>query len=442
MRNGACIVLFFVFALVFALVFSLVFDSASASASVSPSVFAFVFALVFTALPAFGGGKCEPLNSETCPVLRDFTVFDSTKPLHFNHPCSSLDNNNFHYWTAYAFFELDDSASKNAKALVLAKVYVGWLAGENAMDQIGDQTRVQTENQTENQTRHQTMDQIGDQTVAQTRDQTGNQTGHQTEDQTENQTGHQTMDQTGENTAKRKNTGDTIGKGKRGVSGVETIGEVNTAVGNAIGRGIRLSIEKIKLKADAWGGDSISLLFYLSNAKTGEMIESGPSSSYLHYSRGLRFDHKNYVLTDQGELNWESTLEAKEFLALGEEVEKGANSYQWESKDSEGLFIERADILKPDGDGDTYRLYLLLRQERTKESLSLKGPILSQLESLLEAGFSGARRLSFWDVINPFDIKEGGLWDLIGDVWKYGDCDVWPRRWAKKEFQHRWLKDF
>ena len=71
---------------------------------------------------------CKDLNEKSCPVLKDFTVFDQTHPLHFNHLCSEVGHQFSASWQSYAFFE-NAPSNKNWKALILAEVAVGWIRG-------------------------------------------------------------------------------------------------------------------------------------------------------------------------------------------------------------------------------------------------------------------------------------------------------------------------
>ena len=71
---------------------------------------------------------CKDLNERNCPALKDFIVFDQTRPLHFNHLCSEVGHQFSASWQSYAFFESDPS-NKNWKALILTEVAVGWIRG-------------------------------------------------------------------------------------------------------------------------------------------------------------------------------------------------------------------------------------------------------------------------------------------------------------------------
>ena len=288
-------------------------------------VCAFFFFCVFSFFSCGEGEKCDALNSETCHILKEFAVFDSIQPLSFHHICSGLDNNNFHYWTAYAFFELDPP-SDITKALVLAKVYVGWIGW-----------------------------------------------------------------------AKKSEDAPSFKRDPKKAEDRE--------------RGVGLEIKKIAFKNPDWNGEPLFLRFQMRSLETETEAES-PALSINH------------------EHNWTK-------LAEEQIHKKAAEPDLYERppigmEETTDLFIEREDIERPK---NSHRLYLLLKQGQSKEILSLKGPVLSHLPELLGDEISGARILGFWDVINPFFVQEGGLWDMIGDALKYGDCDVWPERMAHKEFR-------
>ena len=80
-----------------------------------------LFFIIFVS-PHCYAGDCDALDKKNCSVLKNFTVADTNKPLHFEHLCSDLDHHNGHNRGAYAFFE---SRDKGLKALVLAEVFVG-----------------------------------------------------------------------------------------------------------------------------------------------------------------------------------------------------------------------------------------------------------------------------------------------------------------------------
>lgn len=69
-------------------------------------------------------GNCKKLDKETCPTLKNFTVFGKNDVLHFDHLCSEMQPG-LNFREAYAFFE-QQSSKNNFKALALGQVQVGW----------------------------------------------------------------------------------------------------------------------------------------------------------------------------------------------------------------------------------------------------------------------------------------------------------------------------
>ncbi len=81
--------------------------------------------------PAGHAADCANLSREDCPILAEFTVFDTSQALHFGHRCSELGSASDSNRQAYAFFEKPRAgpglADGTYKALVLGKVVVGWV---------------------------------------------------------------------------------------------------------------------------------------------------------------------------------------------------------------------------------------------------------------------------------------------------------------------------
>ena len=83
----------------------------------------FIYSSVF-ALSSCTSSSCKNLDSDTCPVLKDFQVFDKNELTHFNHLCSDLDHDSEFARQSYVLFE---SSNTNEKALILAVLRLGWL---------------------------------------------------------------------------------------------------------------------------------------------------------------------------------------------------------------------------------------------------------------------------------------------------------------------------
>ena len=205
--------------------------------------------------------------------------------------------------------------------------------------------------------------------------------------------------------------------------------------------GIFLELEKMQAQSlNPWKGDAFSIALSAKNTRT-QKVTTGVFSktySYSHSGSGYPADTK-YRISKTGTLDWEKLIEPEDeskteadFCAdcTVPEGQRRKNEY----KGSGIIELTRANLPHPE---DPHVLSIVLQNERTKEKIILQGPVLKNLKSHLNIKYSGPQRLSLLDVLNP--VQEGGLWDVIGDAFKYGDC-IYLRKQGKKEFKARWSK--
>lgn len=251
------------------------------------------------------------------------TVFDREHPLRFDHRCSKPDLGPEGVWQAYAFFEKPPSEDRY-KALGLANVQVGWIAGLDGPN------------------------------------------------------------------------------------------------------GVALDIQKKRLALPLeWYGDTFGLALRLVNVKTQQAITGPVSTSYLHDVPGDPVQYpKEYQLSATGELDW------VQFVEWGESNAKSVGGYNY----SHNVHVYSRDISGLEGD---YALNLVLENTRTRARVTLEGPVLENLRSLLQIERPKLRVLGFFQTINPF--QKGGLWDWIKTTRRYEEC-IQLRKRAKKEFDRRFTR--
>ena len=275
-------------------------------------------------------GDCDNLNKETCGVLKNFTVADESRELKFNHLCSELDNYNGQEKRAYGFFS---SFNKTYKALVLAEVYVGWLAHPS-----------------------------------------------------------------------KKESHDT---------------------------GIGLDLEKMRLQSlKEWANQPFSLALRIKNAKTNQLATGNFSKTFFYSYEGSGYPKdKKYTVGSKGDLDWEKLKEPEEKDQTSSNPSAKKNEY----KGSESIHISSKALNQTEQD---HILYLVLKNEKTGQEITLQGPVLKNLKSELSIKYSGPKVLT-WGMFNPW--QEGSLPEVFFDIFRYGDC-IYLRKQAKKEFAKLFAK--
>ena len=261
------------------------------------------------------------LSASTALAQQQMVAFDRDHPLRFDHLCSELGHGYGAYRQAYAVFEKRPPYGRS-RALVLAKVQVGWIAGP---------------------------------------------------------------------------------PGPNGVS---------------------LLIEKKRLALPPeWYGDAFGLAVQLVAARTQQTITGPVFTRYVQVAAG-QGGEQEYRLSPSGELDWERFAEPEE---------RDPQSAR-EHRHPPELRLYAGDIPVREG---AYALNLVLENTRTSARLTLEGPVMENLLSLLQIEKPQSGVLSFAQAMNPF--QQGGVWDWLRTSWRYGDC-IQLRKQAKRELDRRFAQ--
>ena len=258
------------------------------------------------------------LSASTALAQDHVVAFDRDRPLRFDHRCAELGHGYGAYRQAYALFE-ERSPDGRYRALVLAKVQVGWIAGP---------------------------------------------------------------------------------PGPNGVS---------------------LLIEKKRLALPPeWYGDTFGLALQLANVQTQRAITGPVFTRYVQVASG-QGGEKEYRLSPTGELDWVRFAEPEEIDAQADK----------EHRHPPELHLYARDIPVRDG---AYALNLVLENTRTSARMTLEGPLVENLFSLLQIEKPQSGVLGFAQAMNPF--QQGGVWDSLRTAWRYRNC-IQLRKQAKRELDRR-----
>ena len=258
------------------------------------------------------------LSASTALAQQQMVAFDRDHPLRFDHLCSELGHGYGAYRQAYAVFEKRPPDGRS-RALVLAKVQVGWIAGP---------------------------------------------------------------------------------PGPNGVS---------------------LLIEKKRLALPPeWYGDTFGLAVQIVAARTQQTITGPVFTRYVQVAAS-QGGEQEYRLSASGELDWERFAEPEE----------RDPQLAREHRHPPELRLYARDVPVRDG---AYALNLVLENTRTSARMTLQGPVVKNLLSLLQIEKPQSGVLSFAQAMNPF--QQGGVWDWLRTSWRYGDC-IQLRKQAKRELDRR-----
>ena len=194
-----------------------------------------------------------------------------------------------------------------------------------------------------------------------------------------------------------------------------------------IPKGINVDLKKMQIAGfKKWGSVSFSLALHAKNTKTGKEATGPFSKTYFYSFQEIDPTDKKYTLSE-GNLNWEEFIEPEEENSQTEEIRK--NEY----KGSKGIYIKSEQISHP---ADPHTLYLVINNEKTGDRIKWQGPTIKDLKSVWDIEYTPPQILTI-GVLNPW--QEGGLWDYIGDAFRYNDC-IYLRKKAKKEFDNQFKK--
>ncbi len=202
--------------------------------------------------------------------------------------------------------------------------------------------------------------------------------------------------------------------------------------------GINVDLQKLRIESlDEWGDDAFSLALQLKNTRTGETVTGNFSQTFFYSYQGSGYPTNNKYTLSKGTLNWENFIEPENedsqteaqavcVSSCGESQAIRRNEY----KGSNGIYIGMEKITNPE---DPHTFYLIIKNEKTGDSIKLQGPAIKNLKSVQDIEYTPPQMLTI-GFLNPF--QEGGLWDYISDAFRYGDC-IYLRKKAKKEFSSR-----
>ena len=185
--------------------------------------------------------------------------------------------------------------------------------------------------------------------------------------------------------------------------------------------GVSLLIEKKRLALPPeWYGDTFGLALQLVSVKTQRTITGPVFTRYVHVTS----DHggeKEYRLSPTGELDWVRFVEPEERDAQADK----------EHRHPPELHLYAKDIPALEG---AYALNLVLENTRTSARVTIEGPVMENLRSLLQIKKPKSGVLGFAQAMNPF--QQGGVWDALGTAWRYRNC-IQLRKQAKQELDRR-----
>ena len=176
---------------------------------------------------------------------------------------------------------------------------------------------------------------------------------------------------------------------------------------------VDVRIQRLKLDAgEHWRNANYTIR--LTGRSEHAMVEGSEVGSYVEDAKG----EVRFTTGDSGTADWTTFVETDD---EGENVER-FHRFAPELDFTDGE-------LRVNGPQDEFDLALILRNETNGRMLELPGPRVRIPERIwaLEPPVPGT--LGLLDMLNP--AQEGGLVDVLGQVWKYRKC-IEERRAAKR----------
>ena len=190
--------------------------------------------------------------------------------------------------------------------------------------------------------------------------------------------------------------------------------------------GISLLIEKKRFALPPeWYGATFGLALQLGTVKTQQAITGPVLTHYVHVTPG-HGEEKEYRLSATGELDWVRFMEPEESDTQADKYHRHPPELHLYGKDIPGL------------EGD-YALNLVLENTRTSARVTLEGPVLENLPTLLQIEKPQSGVLGFAQAMNPF--QQGGVWSWLRTGWRYRNC-IQLRKQAKQELDRRFTPPF
>ena len=177
-------------------------------------------------------------------------------------------------------------------------------------------------------------------------------------------------------------------------------------------KGLAIDFLEIKIKS-LWSSVPISFSLLAKDKQLGNITEGAFVNTYLKGPDTT----VNYQLDPNGNINWSDFLEP--------EVKSKA------SLTNHPFPAPSIPITELSNSRD-YQLFLVVKNDHSKQTINLAGPDISISPSLLDIKKPEARVLGFFDTLNPF--QKGGLFHWVSTGVKYNKC-IYARKKARKEFQ-------
>lgn len=185
--------------------------------------------------------------------------------------------------------------------------------------------------------------------------------------------------------------------------------------------GVGLRPEKLKIQfLSSWANQNLALALQLINLENQKSSTGDFVTSYIEGKLG-KVEVKNYQISPQGDLVWERFIEP-ELAAKNQKVSKIPEK---------SPSILSQDIASLEAN---HKIHLLIKNQNTEEILTLAGPVIENLKSILQIKAPESRVLGFFDTINPF--QKEGLWHWLGSSFYYRDC-IYLRKQSKYELDKR-----
>ncbi len=197
---------------------------------------------------------------------------------------------------------------------------------------------------------------------------------------------------------------------------------VGWIAGQAGPNGVGLRIVKMRMRLPAeWRGARFGLALQIVDVDSRRAVTGTLSTKFNHSTGDSYPEEEAYRVSASGEVDW------VEFLEPEERVSKETPDY----RHSQSIRVDGRDVPAADA---ALTLNLMVENERTSSRLVLAGPVLDDLESLLQIERPTPRVLGFFQTLNPF--QKGGLWDWLSTGRRYQPC-LQARKQAKRAFDLR-----
>ena len=186
--------------------------------------------------------------------------------------------------------------------------------------------------------------------------------------------------------------------------------------------GVRLRPTNVRLELPmSWHGDEFGLALQLTDLETQTAVTGAFATEYRRSAPRAAPARYRYRVAETGHVDW------ARWWPASSDVTRAEQSF------SDSLPIE---VAAKDLTARTHaqQLALVLQNTRTEARLTLEGPVLDNLDSLLPIEKPTPRSLGLLASLNPF--QRGGVWNWLGNGWRYRKCDELRLSW-EREFSVR-----